>query len=292
MRLRRALLYMPGDSRRKITRGCSSGVDCVVMDLEDGVAPNAREAARDIIISCLKELDFGRSEALVRVNPVGHPDHEADMQAALSVAPDGIVLPKTESVEQLRVLGERLQLHELRAGIRKHSIAILAIIETTLGVSRLGEIAAYAGTEPRIQALIFGALDYIASVGGQTTKSGHESVYARSAVVMQAKAYGLQAVDTVYPAYQDEEGLLEDTQRGIEMGYTGKQIIHPSQIAPVQAAFAPTQEQIERARRIVDAYEAQAKTGVGAFALDGQMVDIPVVTEAWALLEWAAATET
>ena len=291
MRLRRALLYMPGDSRRKIARGAVSGVDSVVMDLEDGVAPNARETARATTVACLRELDFGRSEALVRVNQMDHPEHEADLLSVLPVAPAGIVLPKTESVQQLRALNERLLLYELQAGIARQSTIILVIVETARGLARLGEIAAYAGAERRIQALIFGALDYIASVGGQTTASGQESFYARSAVVMQAKAHGLQAVDTVYPVYQDEVGLLEDTRRGVELGYTGKQIIHPSQIAPVQAAHSPTAEQIERARRIAAAYKAQAEAGVGAFTLDGQMVDMPVVKEAWALLERAAAAE-
>ena len=121
MRLRRALLYMPGDSRRKIVRGAASGVDCVVMDLEDGVAPSAREAARETTAACLHELNFGRSEALVRVNPIDHPEHEADLRAVLSAAPAGIVLPKVEGAQQLRALNERLLLYELQAGITRQS---------------------------------------------------------------------------------------------------------------------------------------------------------------------------
>lgn len=288
MRLRRALLYMPGDSRRKISRGVVSAADCVVMDWEDGVAASARPAARETTLACLRELDFGRSEALVRVNPYDHPEYELDLNALESAPPHGLVLPKTECAGQLWALAERLSLVEQRRGMARHSIALLAIVETALGLARLAEIAEYAGASPRIPALIFGALDYIASVGGRTTASGHESHYARSVFVMQAKAHGLQAVDTVYPAYQDESGLLEDARRGAELGYTGKQIIHPAQIAPVHAAYSPTEEQVEWARRIVAAYEAQAAAGVGAFALDGQMVDMPIIKEARAVLASAA----
>ena len=292
MRLRRALLYMPGDSKRKIHRGASSGVDVIVMDLEDGVAPSERRKARDTIRNCLHEVDFGRSESLVRVNPMGDPDHEEDIRAVLSQRIDGIVLPKVECVQQLIQLNEQLLLHETISGIPRHSMVVLAILETALGLARLAEIASYAGEAPRFQGLIFGALDYIASLGGQTTESGKESFYARSAVILHAKAHGLQAVDTVYPAYKDLEGLLKDTQRGIEMGYTGKQIIHPAQIEPVQTAYSPTAEQVKRAQQIVSAYEERAKAGIGAFALDGQMVDMPVIKEAMALLARAAASES
>lgn len=291
MRSRRALLYMPGDSKRKIQRGASSGVDVIVMDLEDGVAQSERQLARVTIQECVQEVDFGRSETLVRVNPMGHPDHEDDIRAILSLRIDGIVLPKVESVEQLSLINERMLLHETISGLPRHSMVVLAILETALGLARLAEIASYAGEEPRFQGLIFGALDYIASLGGQTTESGVESFYARSAVVLHAKAHGLQAVDTVYPAFQDVDGLREDTQKGIELGYTGKQIIHPAQIETVQTAFLPSPEQIKRAQKIVSAYEEQAKVGIGAFALEGQMVDMPVVKEAMTLLERAAASE-
>ncbi|MCY4008681.1 MAG: CoA ester lyase [Anaerolineaceae bacterium] len=286
-RWRRALLYMPGDSPRKINRGANSGVDGMVMDLEDGVASKQRAVARETIRSALQELDFGRSEAFVRVNPVGHVDHEADLRGVLCDRLDGIVLPKVESVEQLQATHERLALHETMAGLPRDSLAVFAIIETALGLVRLAEIAAFAAQLQRMQGLIFGALDYIASLGGHTTKQGHESFVARSTVVMHAKAHGLEAIDTVYPAFRDREGLLQDTQTGIEMGYTGKQIIHPDQVQPVQDAHSPTAEQLDRARSIVRAHREQEQLGVGAFALDGEMIDMPVIKEALALLERA-----
>ena len=283
---------MPGDSPRKISRGAASGVDVMVMDLEDGVSPKQRPEARETIRRSLQELEFGRSEAFVRINPADHLDHEADLHSVLCDRLDGIVLPKVESVEQLAVLHERLQLHERMAGLLRHSFVVFAIIETALGLARLAEIAAYAAQVQRIQGLIFGALDYIASMGGHTTKQGHESFVARSTVVMHAKAHGLEAIDTVYPAFRDRAGLLQDTRSGVEMGYTGKQIIHPDQIEPVQHAHSPTAEQLERARNIVRAHQEQEEMGVGAFALDGEMVDMPVVKEAIALLERARSRQS
>ncbi len=289
-RLRRALLYMPGDSRRKIEKGAASAADCIVMDWEDGIAPGAREEARAQTITSARALDFGDSECLIRVNPVDHTEHEADISALQEANVDGVVLPKVEGAAQLAKVCETLLLQELRKELPRHSLSLLVIVETARGLAHLPEIAAFAGSEPRCQALIFGALDYIASVGGQTTRSGQESHFARSAVVMQAKAHGLQAIDTVYPAYQDEAGLRADTRRGLELGYTGKQIIHPNQIEPVQSLHSPTEQQIAAARRIIQAYKAQTGKGVGAFALDGRMVDLPIVKEARRLLERAAAT--
>lgn len=291
MRLRRALLFMPGDSRRKIEKAVSLNADCIIMDLEDGVAHSQKQVARETIAAALRELAFGHSERLIRINAVNAENtYAADLHATLPALPDGYVLPKVEHAAQLREVDLLLSAQEAKHNLSPGHFALLAIIETALGVVNLREIAACG--LPRLQALIFGAEDFAGDMGAVRTASGHEIAYARAAVVLHAKAYGLSAIDTVYLTLDDAVGLAADARAARELGYTGKMAIHPKQIAPIHAAFTPSTEEIAAAARLIDAFTAHQADGRGAFQLDGKMVDMPIIRAAQRVMAAARAAET
>lgn len=282
---RRALLYMPGDDRHKIEKALTLGVDCICMDLEDGVALNRKNEARRTVAAALRELDFGRSEKLVRINPVGSGLETEDIEAVLPFRLDGVVVPKIETLEQIQWASGKIEAAELAYGWPVNSIRLIAIIETPKAIFNLKEIAA----APRLDALIFGAEDLAASLGAVRTRSAWEVFYARSAVVTAAAAFGLQAIDMVSVNFKDLAALAEEASFGASLGYAGKQIIHPNQVAPVQEAFTPDDPSITQAKRLVEAFETFQKEGRGAFALDGKMIDMPLVRAAQNVLARARA---
>ncbi|MCK6578861.1 MAG: CoA ester lyase [Anaerolineae bacterium] len=280
MRVRRALLFMPGDSRRKIEKGAAGGVDSVIMDLEDGVAISQKDAARREIAQALGEVDFRRSEKLVRVNPAGSPLFADDLDAVLPARPEGIVLPKVESAEDVAVVDSRIRAEETAHGWTPDGIALIAIVETAMGVVNLREIAASVRDTPRLQALVFGAEDLAGDMGAVRTAEGWEGLYARGAVVLHAKAFGLDAIDTVHIDFNDEAGLTAQARRALEMGYTGKLAIHPRQVEPIQRAFTPSANEVAAARRLVEAHAAAQAAGIGAIQIDGRMIDMPLIRAA------------
>ncbi len=283
MHSRRALLYMPGDDWKKITKATTLGVDCICMDMEDGVAYNRKAEARQTIARALRELDFGPAEKLARINPVGSGLEAEDLAAVLPFRPEGIVVPKVDSLAQLAWVGEQIEDAELDRGWPLNSIRMIAIIESPRAILDIKEIASF----PRLDALVFGAEDYAASAGAVRTPEAWEVFYARSAVVTAAAAYGLQAIDMVSVDFKDLEGLRAEAGFGAKLGFAGKQVIHPNQIGPVQAAFTPDERSIVQAREVIAAFEAAEKEGRGALALDGRMIDMPLVKAARQVLERA-----
>jgi citrate lyase beta subunit len=285
MRAGRALLYMPGDDRHKIEKALTLDVDCICMDMEDGVALNRKTEARRIITALLRELTFGRSEKLARINAVGSGLEKEDIDFILPSRPDGIVVPKVESLEQIQWISEKTEAAELAHGWPVNSIRILVGVETARAILNLKEIVSH----PRLDGLIFGGEDYAASVGAVRTPEATELLYARSAVMTAAAAFGLQAIDMVTIDFRDLETLRRAAAFGAQLGYSGKQVIHPAQVGPVQEAFTPNDESIKNARRLVEAFETHQKEGKGAFALDGKMIDLPLVKAAQNVLERARA---
>ncbi len=285
---RRALLYMPGDSRRKIEKAITLGVDSICMDLEDGVALSQKGAARAVIADALATLDFGPSEVLVRINRFGSGLEAEDLTRTLPGQPDTFVLPKVESAHAVNWLDEQIAQAEALRGWPVGGIGLIAMIETARGVVNLKEICA---ASPRLQALIFGAEDLAGDIGATRTPAGLEVFYARSAVITFAAAYNLQAIDMVYTDYNDVEGLQRESQQAAQMGYAGKQAIHPNQVAPIQAAFTPPAEAIAQAQRVVAAFAGHQASGTGAFALDGKMVDAPILKAAEQVLAKAKAAQ-
>lgn len=276
MRARRALLYMPGVDWRKMEKAAGLELDCACLDLEDGVAPERKAEARELVVRALGELDFGRTERLVRVNAVASGLADADLDAVLPARPDGIVLPKVANADQVRAVAERIAIAEMAQELEPGRIALLAQIESAIGLVNLKEIAA----SPGVSAIIFGAEDYAGDLGAIRTMGAEEVLYARSAVVAHAAAFGLPAIDMLWVDFKDADGLKQLAAQGARLGYSGMQVIHPDQVALAQAAFTPSDEEVAHAKQVIAAYEAHLKEGTGAFALDGVMVDMPMVKAA------------
>ena len=276
-RARRALLFVPGDDPRKIAKAAASGADCIVLDLEDGVAADRKLAARETVASSLQSLDFGTSEKLVRVNPVGSELCLADLEATLGARPDGYVLPKVESAEQVRELARRTS---------SAPLPLLALIESARGVL---QAAAIAASDPRLEALLFGAEDLAGDMGATRTREGAEMAWARGGVVVTAAAFSLQAIDTVFVDLGDLERLRQEARTACVMGYAGKMAIHPKQVPVIQEAFTPSDDEIEKARHLVEVHAGRQAGGEGVFVLDGKMVDWPMVRAAQRLLARARA---
>jgi len=260
MKSRRALLYMPGDSRPKIEKALTLGVDCICMDMEDATAFNRKEKARKTIAIALKEFDFGDSEKLIRINGIKTGLAEKDLAETLKYHPDGVVLPKTETYAELEWLDQKIANVEKEEGWAHQSIRVLAVVESAKGFVHLREIA----THPRLDALIFGAEDYIADIGAKRTRGGLEILYARSKLVLHASANGLQAIDVVFLNYKDSVNLKISALQGAQMGFSGKQIIHPNQVQSVQEAFSPSDAEIDYAQRLLEAFESAEAEGIGA----------------------------
>jgi citrate lyase beta subunit len=276
---------MPGDNWKMITKSITLGVDSICMDMEDGTAINKKAEARATIAKALQELDFGASEKLARINSVGSGWEQEDIEAVLPYHPDGIVIPKVESFEQVEWASRIIEDAELKNGWKVNSIRILIGVETAKGILNLREIAAH----PRLDAIIFGGEDFAASIGAVRTKDAVELLYARQAVIVACAAYDLQPLDIVTINYKDLEALKVESEFGARLGFSGKQIIHPNQVQVVQEAFTPSDEAIAYARRIVETFEASQKEGKGAYSLDGKMIDMPLLKNAQKVLARANA---
>ena len=286
MHSRRALLYMPGDDRRKIEKATTLGVDSICMDMEDGVALNRKAEARAVIAQAMKELDFGKSERCIRINSIGSGMEKYDLAAALTANPDSIVVPKIETAEQVKWVSDHIETHELASHKDIGTVRLLVGVETAQGILNLKEIAE---ADKRLEAIIFGGEDYAASVGAVRTKAATELLYARQATVTACAANDLQAIDIVFIDFKDPDGLRVEAEQGAGFGFSGKQIIHPNQVSVVQEAFTPSDSAIEYAKRIVESFESSQNEGKGAYALDGKMIDMPLLKNAQKVLDRAKA---
>jgi citrate lyase subunit beta/citryl-CoA lyase len=264
---RRSVLFTPGDKPDKLRAAPDSGADVVVFDLEDGVAPAAKDRARTVVNDVLCDIDPD-CEVCVRVNPTGIAADD-DLGAVLSGDPrlDSVMLPKVSDADDVETLVRLLAEHDA-------DLPVLALVESAAGVLHAEAIATADATD----ALLFGAEDYAADVGATRTAEGTEVVYARQRVVAAASAAGIDAIDTLYTDFEDAKGLRQDTERGIEMGYDGKMTIHPQQVTVVNDAFTPSDERLAWAERVLDA-RADAD-GQGVVAVDGEMIDAPLVAQA------------
>lgn len=282
-RLRRSRLFLPGNNPKIIQDGGVFEADAIILDLEDSVGLDSKDEARILVKWALREVDFGRSEVLIRIN---HPESgffEEDM-AIISERVDGVVLPKAESRGDIERLISSLDRIEADKGIDKE-IVIIPTIESALGVINAYEIA----LSPRVAALAFGAEDFTRDIGAERSPKGNELWYARSAIVTAAKAAGVQALDTVYPDVRDSEGLRRETEMIKRMGFDGKSAIHPNQIGIIHDVFTPSMEEIKSAHDILDAIAEAEEKKSGVIALNGRMIDRPVVERAKRVIRLAEA---
>lgn len=284
MHSRRALLYVPGSDLHKIEKAAALDVDCVVMDLEDGVAENRKDEARQIIAAALREINFGNSERIVRVNSFATGRTEEDLATVLPAHPDAILLPKVDNPKQIQHIDELLLAAEKDNGWPLQSIALIVIVESARGMVALESICQQSEKVARFQGIVFGAEDFIADMGATRTPEAQELLYVRSRLVLYCVAYGLQAIDLVTVNFKDQLVLEKESTQGAQMGYSGKQVIHPAQVELAQHIFTPSVAEIEWATKIVETAKQYGLEGKGAFAIEGQMVDAPVIKRAELIL--------
>ncbi len=280
-RLRRSRLYLPGNQPKFMINAGVHRPDGVILDLEDSVHPAEKEAARLLVRNALRCVDFLGAERMVRINqlPLGFED----LRAIVPEGPDLILIPKTETADQVREVDERIRGVRAREG-DGHPIWLMPILESALGVENAFAIARAAET---VVALTIGLEDYTADMGVTKTQEGDESLYARARLVNAARAAGVQAIDSVYGDVADVEGLGVWARRSRALGFEGMGCIHPRQIEPIHAAFAPSAEEIEKALKIVTAFQEAEAQGLGVVSLGTKMVDRPVVLRAQRTVEIA-----
>jgi len=285
----RSLLFVPGDSDRKLARGAESGADLVILDLEDAVAPEHKAAARERVAAWLAARPAGdRAQCWVRINPLDSVESGRDLAAIAAARPDGIVQPKVGSADDVIGLGRLLEELESRHGIAAGAIRILPIAtETPSAVFGLGS---YARCGARLYGLTWGAEDLSAAVGASANRDAHGNwtapyQLARSLCLFGAKAAGVAAIDTLHADFRDQPGLRASCAEARRDGFTGKLAIHPDQVAHINAAFTPSADEVRHAEEIVAAFEAHPNAGV--LSVGGKMVDRPHLVQARRVLERA-----
>ena len=263
IRPRRSVLFMPGSNSRALQKAKTLGADALILDLEDAVAPDAKEAARAQVCEVVKSRPFGKREVIVRINALDTQWGEHDAVAVAAAGPDAVLLPKVSSPRDIHKLEHRL------AGAP--CIALWAMIETPLAILN---IAALAGAGGRLSCLVMGTNDLVKQMGARHMPDRLNLAAALGLMVLAARAHGLCAIDGVFNDIADAGGFAVACAEGRSFGFDGKTLIHPDQIEPCNGAFAPSPEELAEARKIVAAFELSENKGKGAIKLDGRMVEL------------------
>ncbi len=282
--MRRTMLFLPGNNPNMLVNGGILGSDSIIFDLEDAVAPDQKDAARDLVSSALKTMDFGRCEIIVRINALDTPYWEQDLEAVIPLKPDMIMPTKVSGGDYIRTLDEKMTQIEKENGMEVGGIRLIPLLETAMGIEKAFDIAT---ASPRMEALYLGAEDLTADLRCQRTKQGGEILYARGRLVMAARAAGIEAYDTPWTDVEDLEGLKKDAELAKELGYTGKAVISPRHVDIVNTVFSPSMKQVQYAKDVFNAIEEAKKQGKGAVSLRGKMIDAPIVQRARLVLEAA-----
>ncbi|MBW3098225.1 CoA ester lyase [Pseudohoeflea sp. DP4N28-3] len=280
----RSLLFVPGDSEKKLGKIADSEADAILLDLEDSVSAARKPEARRMVAEFLAASPRGkeRPRLIVRVNAFDTPFTDDDLAAVVRGRPDAILLPKAGSGAQLQDLSQRLALHEADAGLEEDSIAIHALItETARGMLNA---PSFANKTARLEAIAWGAEDLAADVGASANRDD-KGVYtdvfrlARTLTLLVAADAGVDAIDTVFTDFRDNDGLERECRAAVRDGFSGKMAIHPGQVATINAAFTPPPADVERARQIIALF-AEAGPDAGVLSLDGKMIDMPHLRQA------------
>jgi citrate lyase subunit beta/citryl-CoA lyase len=261
IRPRRSVLYMPGSNARALEKARTLPADALILDLEDAVAPDAKELARRQVCDAVKARGFGKREVVIRINGLATPWGGQDLAAAVEAAPDAILLPKVSTPKDLV---------DAESGMGDSKAALWAMIETPLAILRLAEIAAADG---RLACFVMGTNDLVKEFGARHTADRLNLAAALGLSVAAARAYGLAVIDGVHNDINDSDGFYSACVQGRAFGFDGKTLIHPSQVAPCNEVFAPSHEEVEAARRIIAAFARPENQDKGAIALDGRMVE-------------------
>ena len=275
--MRRSMLFLPGNNPNMLINGATLGADAIIFDLEDAVSPAEKDAARILVRNTMRYMDLGGCETIVRINSVDTPYWQADLDAVAPQKPDLILLPKSACAQDIQLVDAYLTEKEAQAGMDNGTIGLMPLIETAMGVENAFAIATAA---KRVKALFLGAEDLTADLQCKRTKEGREIEYARTRLVVAARAAGVDVYDTPFTDVNDDEGIWTDAQLAKALGFTGKASISPRHVEVINQVFSPTQKEIDYAYEVMDAIALAKEQGRGVIALHGKMIDAPIVARA------------
>ncbi len=274
---RRSMLYVPGNNPAMLQQAGVYGADSILLDLEDAVALNQKDAARILVRNMLEYVNYGDAEVSVRINNLSTPFGMQDLETIVPIQPHSLRVPKTETVEEIHKLISEIERIEDEHNLPHDKMSIHIMIETALGVQNVFELAK---ASKRIDAITIGGQDLTADMNIASTKDAAGIDFARKRIVMAAKANGIDAIDTVFIDVDDNEGLRKDTEYAKKIGFAGKAVINPRQIEIIHEVYQPTENEIRKSLKIYKAFLKNKKEGIGVFAVDGKMVDKPVMQRA------------
>ena len=283
--MRRSMLFLPGNSPNILLNADFLGSDSIILDLEDAVAPTEKDAARILVRNAITSLGYTR-EVIVRINPVESPYWQKDLREIIPVKPDMIMPTKVGCAADVKVVSDYITQLEKEFGMEEGGVKMIPLIETAMGVENAYESAS---ADPRVTAIFLGGEDFTADMRCKRTKEGTEIFYARSRMVLAARAAGVDVYDTPWTDVEDYDGLIEDAKFAKSLGFTGKSSISPRHIPFINEVFSPTEEEIQYARDVFDCIEKAKAEGKGVVSLHGKMIDAPIVARARQVLEAAEA---
>ncbi|MBE6642031.1 MAG: CoA ester lyase [Ruminococcaceae bacterium] len=283
--MRRSLLFLPGNNPNMLINAGYLGSDAVIFDLEDAVSPAEKDAARILVRNTMKYMELD-CEKIVRINSVDTSFWQADLDTILPQCPDLILLPKVGLASDVLTVASYMEEVERKLGLEVGKVGIMPLIETALGVENAFSIAS---ASPRVKALFLGAEDLTADIQCKRTKEGREIEYARTRLVVAARAAGVDVYDTPFTDVNDDEGIVVDAQLAKSLGFTGKASISPRHVEVINDVFSPTLAEIEYAYDVIEAIETAKKQGKGAISLRGKMIDAPIVARAERTIAMAKA---
>lgn len=275
-KLRRSMLFMPGNNPGMLQDAAILGADSIILDLEDAVSLTEKDSARILVREALKTIDFSLVEVVVRINPMDTEFGPLDVDMIARVKPDILLIPKANE-EQIKIVDTMLDKIEAEEGYLAGSIKIIALIETALGLENVYNVIQASN---RIVGVLLGGEDLTSDLGIERTKKGEEIFYARNKVATACRALKVDSIDTPFTDTNDFEGLVKDTTKAKSLGLTGKSAINPRQIEIIHSIFAPTEAELKYALRVLEAMEEAKKEGKGVCSLEGKMIDAPVINRA------------
>ena len=275
--MRRSMLFLPGSTPNKIINGDSMGADAIILDLEDAVSPDEKDAARILVRSAVEALGFPGVEIIVRINSIDTPYWKDDLDEIIPLRPSLIMPPKTGCAQDVLTVDAYISELEDRLGMERNTVKLIPLIETALGVENAFAIAS---ASKRVAALFLGGEDLTADLRCRRTKEGNEINYARTRLVVAARAAGVDVYDTPFTDVNDDEGIRKDAEYAKSLGFTGKSSISPRHVSVINEVFSPSQKEIDYAYEVMEAITAAKAQGRGVVALHGKMIDAPVVMRA------------
>ena len=275
--MRRSMLFLPGSTPNKIINGDSMGSDAIILDLEDAVSPDEKDAARILVRNAIRELKFPGVEIIVRINATDSPYWKDDLREMIPLRPNLIMPPKTSSAADVLAVDTFISALEKEHGMEPNTVKLIPLIETALGVENAFQIAT---ASKRVAALFLGGEDLTADLHCKRTKEGNEINYARTRLVVAARAAGIDVYDTPFTDVNDDEGIRRDAEYAKSLGFTGKSSISPRHVSVINEVFSPTRKEIDYAYEVMEAITEAKAQGRGVVALHGKMIDAPVVMRA------------